>query len=120
MADRFDVGTPLGGERKYRRVCSPLHEMDDVSQQLFKDDDLEEKQVPVPTTPSRAQPVTLEGIAALLDNRLKPVVHAESKGGIELPCQNQQHPWDRFINEKGAKTNDRGPGVYHEGPCGYP
>ena len=53
-----------------------MHEMDDVSQQLFKDDGLEEKQVPVPTTPSRAQPVTLEGIAALLDNRLKPVVHA--------------------------------------------
>ena len=29
-AQTYDVGTPLGGERKYRRVRSPLQEMDGV------------------------------------------------------------------------------------------
>ena len=30
MTSKYDVGTPVGGERKHRRINSPLTEMDDV------------------------------------------------------------------------------------------
>ena len=76
MAAKYDVGTPIGGDRKYRRIHSPLHEMDDVIGQLdFSEDSSEE--VPAPTTPNDAEPVTLAAIASIsastLDAKLGPV-----------------------------------------------
>ena len=69
MAEKYDVGTPMGGDRKYRRTRSPLHEMDDAIGQLdFSEDSAEE--FPAPTTPSGAEPVTLAAIATLLSTTL--------------------------------------------------
>ena len=71
MEEKYDLGTPLCGERKSRRLQSPLQEMDGVVTQLFCDD------APVPQTPSDAQPVTMAGIAAVLaatlDEKLAPM-----------------------------------------------
>ena len=75
MAEKYDMGTPIGGERKMRRLRSPLQEMDGLAGEL----DFEEEEQAAPATPAaahQATAVTLEGIAALLDSRLKPVVHA--------------------------------------------
>ena len=47
MAEKYDVGTPIGGERKSRRLHSPLQEMDGVDRQLS----FEEEEEPVPATP---------------------------------------------------------------------
>ena len=73
MAARYDVGTPLGGERKSRRIQSPLQEMDGVIRAL----DYEEEELQVPSTPKEAQPVTMAAISAVLlsalDEKLKPV-----------------------------------------------
>ena len=76
MAVRYDVGTPLQGERKYRRMYSPLQEMDGVRGEL----DFEEDAIPKTPPGAGATPVTLEGIAALLDKkfdeRLQPIKQA--------------------------------------------
>ena len=61
------MGTPLRGERKTRRLRSPLHEMDGVVSHL----NFEEEE-PVPSTPQDAEPVTMAGIAALLSSALAP------------------------------------------------
>ena len=83
MADKYDMGTPVGGERKCRRMHSPLEEMDDIQRVLDLDDDVEEQ---VPTTPVEAfrapppsSPVSapsvnlLSQIAGLLDEKLAPI-----------------------------------------------
>ena len=71
MADKYDMGTPLHGERKFRRIRSPLNEMDDVVADLFWDNE------PVPQTPEDAHTMhvgasssnngLLSQISALLD-----------------------------------------------------
>ena len=78
MAKKYDMGTPIGAERKMRRTRSPLQEMDDIVGML----DFEEE-VRVPTTPIQAQPVIMEGIAAILsstlDEKLTPVTRSVSR-----------------------------------------
>ena len=74
MTEKYDMGTPLGGERKARRLHSPLDEMDDM----------------VPTTPVAAyaqvpplpgpnvgaEPLTLAAIAGLLDQKPGPITNS--------------------------------------------
>ena len=69
MAAKYNMGTPLGGERKMRRMRSPLQQMDGVVGELQFSD---EEDQPVPTTPKEAQPMTMAGIAALLSPALAP------------------------------------------------
>ena len=67
MASRYDMGTPLGGERKMRRIGSPLEEMDDMPEELMPTHiDFGER---------HAQPVavTIEAIAGLLKKEIAPV-----------------------------------------------
>ena len=80
MAAVYDVGTPVGGERKMRRIGSPycMQEMDGIVGAL----DFEEA---VPATPIEAQPVTMTALRDLFDEKLKPVTHAvkELQGEME-------------------------------------
>ena len=80
MAEKYDVGTPIGGERKSRRLHSPLQEMDGVDRQLS----FEEEEEPVPATPVGAHAVTMAGIAALLAATLEPVQSAVESMKEEL------------------------------------
>ena len=77
MEEKYDLGTPLGAERKSRRMHSPLQEMDGVVAQLFCDDG------PAPQTPRDAQPATMAGIAAVLsatlDEKLAPMSRSISR-----------------------------------------
>ena len=81
--EKYDLGTPLGGERKTRRRHSPLQEMDVTG--VWKDDEN-------PATPAEAiarnllpdlalenQQLTLASIGALLDQKLAPVCSAVSE-----------------------------------------
>ena len=87
MAAEHIIGTPMGRERKQRRMHSPLQEMDDVPpdrkflrQPCF---DVEPKtpeptaprMLEVPATPvgATAEPLTLEAIGQLLKAELQPV-----------------------------------------------
>ena len=82
MAAMYDVGTPVGGERKFRRIGSPLQEMDGIVGELDFEDE------PAPCTPPQAQPVTMEGIAALLsttlDEKLASVTQQVSQLGVDV------------------------------------
>ena len=69
MAAVYDVGTPIGGERKFRRMRSPLQEMDSVVGELDFAGDAHQ----VPATPGDAQPVTMAAMRQLFDEKLKPV-----------------------------------------------
>ena len=69
MAEKYDMGTPLGGEKDLtqslrgvrQRLFSPGQQMDDA----------DAHDAAAPVTPPAAQPsVTLEAIAALLDSKL--------------------------------------------------
>ena len=71
MAEKYDVGTPLGGERKSRRLHSPLQEMDGIAPTTPRG-----AFVPVPPLPNLSEPageeapVTLAAIASLLSSTL--------------------------------------------------
>ena len=68
MEGKYDLGTPIGGERKMRRVHSPLHEMDGIVGALvFEDEGVEAS---VPATPKEDEPVTMAAIAQLLNSAL--------------------------------------------------
>ena len=82
MAAKYDVGTPVGGERKMRRIGSPLQERDGIVGVLDFEDE------PAPRTPPQAQPVTMEGIAALLsttlDAKLASLTQKVSQLGVDV------------------------------------
>ena len=78
MAEKYDMGTPIGAERKSRRLHSPLQEMDDVVPQKI-DFEVEEPVTPTEAHREPAQPLTLAAIANLLDKtldqKLGPIAH---------------------------------------------
>ena len=82
MAANFDLGTPIGGERKTRRFRSPLQEMDGIVTALDFASDFEEQ--PVPSTPKDAEPVTMAGIVALLSSALTPLSTAMNEVKAEV------------------------------------
>ena len=79
MARAHEIGTPVGAERKSRRVGSPLQEMDGVitENNENRDDETWTRQ-PIfdvePQTPPAARPeLTLEAIGLLLRSELAPM-----------------------------------------------
>ena len=82
--EKYDVGTPIGGERKMRRMRSPLNEMDDVVGQL----NFEEDERAPPATPEAAHqnagPQTMANISLtmlsnLLDEKIGPMQRSMSQ-----------------------------------------
>ena len=103
MAEKYDMGTPLGGERtQKRRVMSPLQEMDGVRGQL----DFTTEEHPAPSTPKEAEPVTMAAISALLlsalDEKLAPVT--QTMGRLEGEVESlKKHVTE---NEEKLQTNN--------------
>ena len=98
MATRYDVGTPLGGERKSRRMHSPLSEMDDIVGTLDFED-----HVDAPNTPQAAYETAasassnsdlINQISTLLDTKfdakLSPVVESIASMQKEIADLNGQ------------------------------
>ena len=64
--ERYDLGTPIGGKRKSRRIHSPMQDIDDIVNRL----DLDPGETVHGAPPVQTQPaVTLEAIASLLDKK---------------------------------------------------
>ena len=73
MATEHEIGTPLSGEHKQRRLHSPLQEMDyaPMTCGFMRQPEFDVE----PQTPERATPVTLESIGALLRGEINPVMN---------------------------------------------
>ena len=90
MARAHEIGTPMGAERKSRRVGSPLQEMDGMNTEQDESRDHETwTRQPIfdvePQTPPAARPeVTLEAIGLLLKAELAPVKETVDNLGRNL------------------------------------
>ena len=74
MAEKYDMGTPVGADRKYRRIQSPLQEMDGVVGRLDVSEDDQGPQTPREAhLVTNNSPVTLQAMSDLLDSKFGPV-----------------------------------------------
>ena len=79
MAAKYDLGTPLGGERRVRRIGSPLQEMDEMPDALLpKEIDFDEIGHERDTQASPPG-VTIDAIAVLLKSCSPAEDHASSR-----------------------------------------
>ena len=113
MENKYDLGTPIGGERKAWRLHSPLEEMDDM---VPSTPPVAFAQVPVlPKGASSSNAITLEAMGSLLDSKLTPLVKSmeslksemyEMKGNNDTKFVNMQLQIDDFQQQTQNKFAD--------------
>ena len=104
---RYDVGTPLGGERKQRRMRSPLQEMDDMpnsARNLF-----DEPVTPPgnePDTPHGLQPaVTVDAITEAMSKMLEKMLDEKLSEKLD-PVTNVVEAVNQKVDQVTKRVDD--------------